>query len=132
MTFKIHKTFSDDLTIEENGVADIKAATVWGALRGIETFSQLIWNNDGYDAKRGPLHFYANATSINDFPRFAHRGLMIDSARHYQHEHTFYEIMDGMMYNKLNTLHWHVTDDQSFPLVSSTFPDLSAKARFCS
>lgn len=71
-------------------------------------------------------------TSIDDYPRFAHRGLMIDSARHYQLEKTFHEIMDGMMYNKLNTLHWHIIDDQSFPLVSRVFPELSAKGAYTS
>lgn len=121
--------FLDNIVIEQEGVANIKAETVWGALRGIETFSQLIWSNDGYNVEEGPLHFYINVTSINDFPRFSHRGLMIDSARHYQPESIFYEILDGMMYNKLNVLHWHITDDQSFPFVSTVFPDLSAKAR---
>lgn len=120
---------ADSIHIEPDGLANIEAETVWGALRGIETFSQLIWSNDGYNFLEGPLHFYINATSINDFPRFSHRGLMIDSARHYQLETTFYDIMDGMMYNKLNVLHWHITDDQSFPFVSTVFPDLSAKAR---
>ncbi|XP_037046108.1 beta-hexosaminidase subunit alpha-like isoform X1 [Bradysia coprophila] len=123
---------SYNLTIEEEGVGTIVAETVWGALRGIETFSQLIWNNDGYDADKGPLYFYINATSINDFPRFSHRGFMIDSARHYQLESTFYTIMDGMMYNKLNVLHWHITDDQSFPFVSTTYPELSAKGAYSS
>lgn len=124
--------FLDNISIVREGVANIRAGTVWGALRGIETFSQLIWSNDGYNIEDGPLHFYINVTSINDYPRFSHRGLMIDSARHYQHENIFYEIMDGMMYNKLNVLHWHITDDQSFPFVSRVFPDLSAKARLLS
>lgn len=124
------KTFNflDNIIIQHERIANIEAETIWGALRGIETFSQLIWSNDGYNIDEGPLHFYINTTSINDFPRFSHRGLMIDSARHYQLESTFYNILDGMMYNKLNVLHWHITDDQSFPFVSNVFPDLSAKA----
>lgn len=52
---------------------------------------------------------------------------MIDTSRHYQQEKIFYEVMDGMMYNKLNVFHWHIVDDQSFPYVSIRFPELSAK-----
>lgn len=71
--------------------------------------------------------FYANLTAIHDKPRFSHRGLMIDSARHYLPERIFYEVLDGMRYNKLNVLHWHIVDDQSFPYVSRKFPELSQK-----
>jgi hexosaminidase len=96
-------------------------------LRGIETFSQLIYSNDNFEEGNGPLHFYINVTTIDDYPRFPHRGLMIDTARHYQPEKIFYSLMDGMMYNKLNVFHWHMTDDQSFPYVSRRFPELSEK-----
>lgn len=114
---------TDKLQISSEGVAELAAETVWGALRGIETFSQIIYNNDNLDS----LHFYVNETRIDDYPRFPHRGLMIDTSRHYLPEKLFYALLDGMMYNKLNVFHWHLTDDQSFPYVSSKFPELSGK-----
>lgn len=119
-----------DITIGGNGkgFAKIEAKTVWGALHGIETFSQLIWSKDD-NVTLSDAYFYANATIIHDKPRFSHRGLMIDSARHYLPERIFYEILDGMRYNKLNVLHWHIVDDQSFPYVSKKFPELSQKVR---
>lgn len=98
--------FLDTLTVNSDENARIEAETVWGALRGIETFSQLIWSNDNFVQGSGPLHFYINTTTVDDYPRFGHRGLMIDTARHYQPEKIFYEIMDGMLYNKLNVFHW--------------------------
>jgi len=110
-----------------DGEAAIEAETVWGALRAVDTFSQLIFSNENYES--GPLSFYMNATVIEDFPRFPHRGLMVDTARHYEPEKVFYQLFDAMFYNKFNVFHWHITDDQSFPYVSKEFPELSRKVK---
>jgi len=108
---------------EQQASATIEAFTVWGALRGIETFSQLIWQ--GSDEEM----FYINFTDISDAPRFPHRGFMVDSARHYVDLPVIEQILDAMSYNKLNVLHWHIVDDQSFPFVSTKFPLLSEKVQ---
>ena len=54
-----------------------------------------------------------------------HRGVMIDTARHFLSVSTLLRQIDVMMYNKLNALHWHITDSQSFPLYVSSHPYLS-------
>ena len=65
------------------------------------------------------------AMRIVDGPRFPWRGLMLDSARHYQSEQDILQLIDWMALHKLNTLHWHLTDDQAWRLEIKRFPRLT-------
>ena len=67
---------------------------------------------------------------IIDLPQFSHRGIMIDSAKHYIPKRLILETIDGMMYNKMNVLHWCITDDDSFPLVLEGVPELAEGGAF--
>ncbi|XP_072167087.1 beta-hexosaminidase subunit alpha-like isoform X1 [Diadema setosum] len=103
--------------------ATLTAKSIWGAIRGLETFSQLIYgSSDGGRA--------VNKTSITDFPRFRHRGFMVDSSRHFLSMSSIFQTLDAMAYNKLNVLHWHIVDDQSFPYESAAYPVMSQKGAF--
>ncbi|KAM9695878.1 beta-hexosaminidase subunit beta [Trichechus inunguis] len=104
-------------------VAMLKANRVWGALRGLETFSQLIYQ-DSYGT------FTISESIITDSPRFPHRGILIDTSRHYLPIKAILKTLDAMSFNKFNVLHWHVVDDQSFPYQSITFPELSNKGSY--
>nr|XP_027199030.1 beta-hexosaminidase subunit beta-like [Dermatophagoides pteronyssinus] len=101
----------------------IESKSVWGALRGLETFSQMFRHV-------GKNQFSINTGQIDDEPRFAFRGVMLDSSRHFLPLHAIYETLDAMEMNKFNVFHWHIVDDQSFPFVSTTFPELSKKGSY--
>uniref|UniRef100_A0A8C5X4K2 Beta-hexosaminidase n=1 Tax=Malurus cyaneus samueli TaxID=2593467 RepID=A0A8C5X4K2_9PASS len=114
-----HPTSSEayHLTVTEP-VAILKAYEVWGALRG------KIYANF--------MTFLVNESEINDFPRFAHRGILLDTARHYLPLKSILTNLDAMAFNKFNVLHWHIVDDQSFPYQSIYFPELSDKGAYAS
>ena len=65
---------------------------------------------------------------IQDRPRFPHRGLMIDTGRHFQPLASIRSVIDSLPYAKINVLHWHMSDSQSFPFESKTYPRLWAGA----
>ena len=95
--------------------AILSSNTVLGALRGVETFLQLI------DGGRVP------ACHVRDKPRFPWRGLTLDVARHYLPLDAILRQIDAMAVVKLNVLHLHLTDDQAFRLETRCCPALHEK-----
>lgn len=102
------------------GEATIEANTVYGALHGLETFSQLCSFN--YETKT--VQVYKAPWYVKDEPRFPYRGLLLDTSRHYLPMEVIKQVIESMSYAKLNVLHWHIIDEESFPLEVPTFPNL--------
>eukprot|EP01103_Thecamoeba_quadrilineata_P000432 TRINITY_DN1036_c0_g1_i2.p1 TRINITY_DN1036_c0_g1~~TRINITY_DN1036_c0_g1_i2.p1 ORF type:complete len:454 (-),score=70.64 TRINITY_DN1036_c0_g1_i2:369-1730(-) len=105
------------------GYANLTAATIYGAMRGLETFSQLV----DYNYTSNTYAINCSPTVVYDSPRFPWRGLLIDSSRHFLSPSTIYRTIDALSYSKFNTLHWHITDAESFPLEIESYPLLSQK-----
>ena len=91
-------------------VVEITANSYFGARHGLETLNQIIT----YDEITDSLQTYTSA-HIVDVPKFPYRGVMIDTARNWISIDMMKKIIDGLSYNKLNILHWHLTDAESFP-----------------
>ncbi|WP_348268586.1 beta-N-acetylhexosaminidase [Edaphobacter sp. DSM 109919] len=98
--------------------AHIEAATVVGAMHGLETLVQLV-QPSGSD-------YILPLVSIHDSPRFPWRGLMIDCGRHFEPMDVLKRTLDGMAAVKLNVFHWHLTEDQGFRIESKLYPRLTA------
>jgi hexosaminidase len=65
------------------------------------------------------------AVEIRDAPRFAWRGFMLDSARHFQSVAYVKKLIDAMAAHKLNILHWHLVDDQGWRIEIAQYPRLT-------
>merc|ERR1711871_589793 len=116
---------SYDLTVDANN-AVINASTVFGAMYGLETFSQLTFT---YGTRSAQLKARCK---ISDFARFPHRGVMLDVSRNFLPEQVILRTITAMSYNKLNVLHWHLSDSQSFPFVSQHYPGMSKTGAYSS
>ena len=62
---------------------------------------------------------------INDYPRFAYRGMHLDVARHFQPVAFIKKYIDYLAAYKFNTFHWHLTDDQGWRIEIKKYPRLT-------
>ncbi|MET0499172.1 MAG: family 20 glycosylhydrolase [Steroidobacteraceae bacterium] len=97
----------------------VSAAGVRGLFYGAVTLWQLFDTGELFGPPVAP------AVTIKDAPRFAWRGLMLDSARHFQSPAFIRRFIDQMALHKLNVLHWHLTDDQGWRLQIRKYPKLT-------
>lgn len=108
------------LTVTATGVT-IAASGDAGLLYGAMSLAQLTSPDDRFgQPARVP------AMTIDDAPRFGWRGLMVDTARHFQSMPSLYAIVDQMASVKLNTLHLHLTDDQGWRFEVKAYPKLTS------
>ena len=101
------------------GGATIAASDAAGWLYGAVTLWQLA-------SQLGDRSHHVAGVAIGDAPRFGWRGLMLDSARHFQSPDYIRRLLDWMMVNKLNRLHWHLVDDQGWRLPIPKYPKLTS------
>ncbi len=101
--------------------ATIAASDDAGLLYGATTLWQLATQDEGGSgvARQVP------GVTIDDAPRFGWRGLMLDSARHFQSPEYVRRLIDWMAVNKLNRLHWHLVDDQGWRIEIRKYPRLT-------
>ncbi|HBV14895.1 family 20 glycosylhydrolase [Chryseobacterium carnipullorum] len=87
-----------------------------GLFHGIQTMLQLIQNS-----KDGKIP----AVKIKDYPKFAWRGMHLDVCRHFFNVDEVKQYIDYLAMYKLNTFHWHLTDDQGWRIEIKKYPKLT-------
>lgn len=100
--------------------------TVYGVRHALETLTQLVApeKSNYSNEKKCGLQIVTGAR-IRDRPVYRHRGLLLDTSRHFIPMTDIKRTIDGMAANKMNVFHWHVTDSHSFPLESSRVPQFT-------
>jgi hexosaminidase len=106
--------------------ATLQAANPFGAIWGLQTFRQLVV----YNTTTQTYGIHSLPIIITDSPRFPWRGLLIDTSRHYLSVSSILNQIEALSAAKMNVLHWHAVDAQSFPIQSVTFPFLSKSGAY--
>lgn len=123
------ESYQLNITSSTNRVmVKIYAETAFGARHGLETLSQLMVKRVD-NMKRSGLVIVSSA-EITDKPIYQHRGLLLDTARHFIPMTTILRILDGMASVKMSVFHWHITDSQSFPMESKRLPQMNTYGAF--
>jgi len=108
------------LTSSPSGVI-ISADSAAGLFYGVQTLLQLIPPK----SKTNSGEITVPSVTINDYPRFAWRGAMLDVARHFFTIDQVKEFINNMVRYKFNVLHFHMTDDQGWRLQIKSLPKLT-------
>ena len=116
------------LAVSVDGVAKLSAPTVFGALHGLQSLEQLFELGLEFPpvppATPTAYQLRGLPWEIQDAPRFSHRAMLLDTSRHWLPLDAIKQHIDAMATNKLNVLHWHIVDFQSFPFASVAMPAL--------
>jgi hexosaminidase len=114
-----------NLKVTNNGIT-LTAKKPAGIFYGIQTLLQLFPKEiESRDAKSS-MAWTIPEVSIEDYPRFGWRGLMLDVSRHFFTKEKVKQFIDDMVKYKFNVLHWHLTDDQGWRIEIKSLPKLTS------
>jgi hexosaminidase len=113
------------LHLSEIGSVTISANTSTGIIHGLTTFTQFFFQHTS-----GDIYTTLAPITITDNPQFSHRGLNLDVSRHFFPVADIKRTIDALAYTKMNRLHLHMTDSQSWPLEIPSLPTLAEKGAY--
>jgi len=103
----------------------ISGKTNKGVFYGIQTLMQLIPQTINSASKSDDLVLIP-AVKITDTPRYVYRGMHLDVSRHFFPVSFIKKYIDILAMHKMNTFHWHLTDDQGWRIEIKKYPKLTS------
>ena len=114
-----------ELNVDGEGI-EVRASQFPGFLYALQSLEQLL-PAAVYGTEPAPdAAWEVPCVKIADAPRFAYRGMHLDVAHHFFSVDEVKRYIDVMAIHKLNTLHWHLTDDQGWRIEIKRYPELTA------
>lgn len=112
------------LTVSKSGIV-LMARKTAGIFYGMQTLLQLLPPAIASKKQPEPVRWNIPCVTIEDYPRFAWRGLMLDVSRHFFTVAEVKDYIDQMVKYKFNLLHLHLTDDQGWRIEIKSLPKLT-------
>lgn len=112
------------LEVTPNGI-ELRAKTPQGIFYGLQTVMQLLPAEIESPTLVKQIAWTMPAVTIKDEPRFKYRGHMLDVCRHFSTVEDIKKRLDVMAMFKINTFHWHLTDDQGWRIEIKKYPKLA-------
>ena len=116
------------LSISKDNI-EITAATDQGAFYAVQSLRQLLparFESGTFDDKKVEIQ----SVIINDAPEFKYRGMHLDVARHMFSVDFIKKYIDALALLKMNTFHWHLTEDQGWRIEIKKYPKLQEVAAY--
>ena len=113
-----------ELNITQSSI-DITASNIRGLFYGVQSLRQLLPAE--FESKTGMTKpgFKIPCVEITDNPKFKWRGMLLDCGRHFMDKEFVKRYIDLLAYYKMNTLHWHLTEDQGWRIEIKKYPKLT-------
>lgn len=103
----------------------IAALSPAGIFYGIQTLRQLLPPEIEKPESVTGIAWTIPCLQIEDAPAYQWRGLLLDCSRHFMTKEFVKRYIDLLAYLKMNTLHWHLTDDQGWRIEIKKYPKLT-------
>lgn len=108
-----------------NKLVTIKAKTAKGLFYGMQTLMQLLPAEIESAAEVKEIAWTLPCVTVKDQPRFAYRGIMLDPCRHFIPVENIKKQLDVLALFKINSFHWHLTEDQGWRIEIKKYPKLT-------
>jgi hexosaminidase len=103
----------------------LEASTPQGFFYAVQTLYQLLPPAIYGRRPAAGIRWTVPGVAIEDAPRFAWRGMLLDVSRHFFPKEFIKSLVDDLAMHKMNTFHWHLTDDQGWRIEIKKYPKLT-------
>jgi hexosaminidase len=107
------------------GRITIRARKAAGIFYGFQSLRQILPPQIFRQAQVSGVEWSVPCVEIEDYPRFKWRGAMLDTARHFMPREFIKKFIDLLALHKMNSFHWHLTDDQGWRIEIRKYPKLT-------